>query len=286
MRQSTQTPGAIGAETTLDIDTPENVVFGYQIAGIGSRFLAAIIDTLLILILQVVANLTLVLVGATLLGDSLLQGTQNRSVAWLAAVLGLVAFALLWGYYIFFETLWNGQSPGKRRLGLRVIRNNGTPAEFSEIAIRNLVRLVDFLPLYYGIGVITMFIDGQSRRLGDLAAGTLVVYESGVLTLDELTPVSPSAQQTAPAPSSQALPLGKLGAGDVALATGYLRRRPELYNRSQLAVEIAQFLRQKMSLPREPLSEAEALSLLESVAREERHSPPGPGREPGETQAQ
>ena len=275
MKQSRQGPVAPGVETTLSIDTPENVVFGYQIAGIGSRFMAALIDTLLILVLQIIANVTLLLLGATILGSSPLQGPESSSLAWLVALLGLVAFAFLWGYYIFFEALWNGQSPGKRWLGLRVIRNNGTPAEFSEIVIRNLVRLVDFLPLYYGIGVITMFIDGRSRRLGDLAAGTLVVYEAGALTLADLAPASAPGLRESTASSPQALPVARLEADDVALASNFLRRRQELHNGSEMAVEIASFLRQKMSLPQEPLSEAEALSLLERVAGEGQRPSPG-----------
>jgi uncharacterized RDD family membrane protein YckC len=275
MKQSRQGPVAPGVETTLSIDTPENVVFGYQIAGIGSRFMAALIDTLLILVLQVIANFTLLLLGATILGSSPLQGPESSSLAWLVALLGLVAFAFLWGYYIFFEALWNGQSPGKRWLGLRVIRNNGTPAEFSEIVIRNLVRLVDFLPLYYGIGVITMFIDGRSRRLGDLAAGTLVVYEAGALTLADLAPASAPGLRESTSSSPQALPVARLEADDVALASNFLRRRQELHNGSEMAVEIASFLRQKMSLPQEPLSEAEALSLLERVAGEGQRPSPG-----------
>lgn len=266
MKQIRQAPAAPGIETTLSIDTPENVVFGYQIAGIGSRFMAALIDTLLILVLQVIANFTLLLLGATILGSSPLQGPESGSLAWLVALLGLVAFAFLWGYYIFFEALWNGQSPGKRWLGLRVIRKNGTPAELSEIVIRNLVRLVDFLPLYYGIGVITMFIDGRSRRLGDLAAGTLVVYEAGALTLADLAPASAPGLPESTASSPQALLIARLESDDVALASNFLRRRQELHNGSDMAVEIASFLRQKMSLPQKPLSEAEALSLLERVA--------------------
>jgi hypothetical protein len=102
------------------------------------------------------------------------------------AVYALIAFGFLWGYYIFFETLWDGQTPGKRRARLRVIRSDGLPIGFAEAAIRNLVRMVDFLPAYYGVGVVAMFVDGRSRRLGDLAAGTLVVRDKGMITLESL----------------------------------------------------------------------------------------------------
>jgi uncharacterized RDD family membrane protein YckC len=101
-------------DSFLNIDTPENVVFGYEVVGIGSRFMAALVDTLIIVVLQIVVNLTMVLLAGNLLDVS-------AGEAWVTAVFGLISFILLWGYYIFFEMLWNGQSPGKRWLGLRVL---------------------------------------------------------------------------------------------------------------------------------------------------------------------
>ena len=85
----------------LSIDTPENVVFDYEVAGIGTRFLAALVDTLVILVLQVVVNVTLFLLVSSLMEDEIGM--------WLFAVFGLIAFAFLWGYYVFFEVIWNGQ---------------------------------------------------------------------------------------------------------------------------------------------------------------------------------
>jgi uncharacterized RDD family membrane protein YckC len=140
----------------LSIDTPENVAFGYDVAGIGSRFLAALVDTILILVLLVVVNLPLFLLAGVLSATL----TDEISI-WAFAISGLISFALFWGYYIFFEMIWNGQSPGKRWVGLRVIRADGTPITLVETIIRNLVRLVDFLPAYYGVGVVTMFVNGE-----------------------------------------------------------------------------------------------------------------------------
>src|SRR5262245_43839706 len=128
----------------LTIDTPENVAFGYEVTGLGSRFMAAIVDTLFILIIQVIVNLVLAFVVLGVL--SRFVEDEEALLIWAMALLGLVAFAFFWGYYIFFEMIWNGQSPGKRWMGLRVIRTNGTPITLSESIIRNLVRLIDFLP--------------------------------------------------------------------------------------------------------------------------------------------
>jgi uncharacterized RDD family membrane protein YckC len=132
----------------LKIDTPENVSFAYDIAGIGSRFLAALIDSAIIVLLQVI------LFGSVLLFASLISETATDTmVGWMLAIAGIVSFLFFWGYYIFFEILWNGQTPGKRQVGLRVIRVDGTPITPSEAVIRNLVRLIDFLPTAYGVGV-------------------------------------------------------------------------------------------------------------------------------------
>jgi len=229
------------SEYRLDIDTPENVVFGYEIAGIGSRFLAALIDTLLIAILQIIAGLS-VLFLTILLPEGILPSI------WISA-LGLIAFLFLWGYYIFFEMTWNGQSPGKRKVGLRVIRTDGTPITFTESLVRNLIRLVDFLPAYYGIGVVTMFIDSRSRRLGDLAAGTLVVRDQGPVTLESLE-AEPTRSVAARPPQIDGidLPLERLSSQDIQLAEDFLRRRHQLINAETVAYQVAKLLLERMNL--------------------------------------
>lgn len=249
----------------LNIDTPENVAFGYGVAGIGSRFLAALVDTLLILILQIIVNMTLFLAARSFWGD--LGDSDSQTLIWLAAIFGLIAFAFFWGYYIFFEIIWNGQSPGKRWVGLRVIRTNGTPITLAESVIRNLVRVIDFLPAYYGIGVVVMFINEQSRRLGDLAAGTLVVHDKATISLDSLAEKSawPRYSPT-PAPATN-WPINRLSYQDVQMAEDFLRRRYELTNRAALAEQIAQTLRQRMELPPQSLHSQEAEDFVREVVR-------------------
>ena len=102
---------------------------------------------------------------------------------WLAALAGIATFVLQWGYYMVFEIATNGQSPGKRALGLRVIKAQGYPISFSDSAIRNIVRIVDMLPFAYGAGLLTMLLNKNWQRLGDLAAGTLVVKEGAKASL-------------------------------------------------------------------------------------------------------
>lgn len=164
----------------LNIDTPENVVFGYEVVGIGSRFLAALIDTTIIGLLLLATNAILILVFVGGFND------LSSASSFVLAVLSLLSFAFFWGYYIFFEMTWNGSLPGKRQVGIRVIRADGTPITLAESVIRNLVRLVDFLPGAYGLGLVTMFIDSKARRLGDLAANTLVVRVQTAVSLESL----------------------------------------------------------------------------------------------------
>jgi uncharacterized RDD family membrane protein YckC len=231
----------------LTIDTPENVAFGYEVAGLGSRFMAALVDTLLILIIQLIVNLALALVIWGVLGR--LISDENAFVIWATALLGLVAFGFLWGYYIFFEMIWNGQSPGKRWMGLRVIRTNGTPITLTESLVRNLVRLIDFLPFYYGLGVVTMFINDQSRRLGDLAAGTLVVRDRAVISLESLGTVSSATIPTRNiSPRVAALPVERLREQDLRLVEEFFRRRHDLATRTDLAQHLLRQLFERMSL--------------------------------------
>ena len=236
------------SDDTLQIDTPENVTFDYAIAGIGSRFLGALVDTLLMLLVQVIIFGTLFLIGVQM--DNLFSGGSS---AWLVAVLSLVAFIFFWGYYIFFEILWNGQSPGKRMVGLRVIRVDGMPVTVTEVVIRNLVRLIDFMPLAYGVGVITMFVNEKSRRLGDLAAGTVVIHDRTVKTLAELGQRHNAFQNLqAHMPVPERFPLESLKERDLEVIEGYLQRRHQLPNREELALQILNSLFTRVGLPAAP----------------------------------
>ena len=250
-------------EETLDIQTPENVAFGYQVAGIGSRFLACLVDTIIAGLLQLVVLVLFVLILNAFGGSPFSQQLS----AWLVAVLGLIAALFYWGYYVFFEILWNGQSPGKRWVGLRVIRADGTPVTLSESLIRNLARLVDFLPAAYGIGIVTMFIDRQSRRLGDLAAGTLVVQDHASLSLQELSAnrVANLRAQGLPKSVVDGFPVERLTNNDLSLIEDFLRRREQLTHREALALQILSSLYQRMGLPLPTISKLEAENRLAAI---------------------
>ena len=235
----------------LNIDTPENVAFGYDIAGLGSRFLATIIDTLVIIVLQLIVNLTMLSIVSTFSRDWLGESFS----AWVIAIFGLISFGFFWGYYIVFEMVWNGQSPGKRQVGLRVIRADGTPITLPESIIRNLVRLIDFLPMYYGVGIVVMFVHPQSRRLGDLAAGTLVVRDREAVTLDSLalTSGAPSSLENVP-DSVRHLPVERLTPQRIQMAEEFLRRRNNIAVSNGLDRQILEALYREMDHPLPELS--------------------------------
>jgi len=144
--------------------TPENVAFDFELAGLASRAAAWAIDLLLMAGILSAASLALML-ASTVVG----------SVAF--AVQLILAFLVQWWYQALFEWRMGGQTPGKRVLGLRVLSRDGLPITFGQAVIRNLVRFVDLVPLTYLVGAVTVLLDRDGRRLGDLASGTVVVRE-------------------------------------------------------------------------------------------------------------
>jgi len=156
----------------LEVETPDHVVLRYDLAGAGNRGFAAVLDFILALVITFTAFM---LLGV---GGGLLGMAGALSEASLSAVGGftlIVTLVLIWAYFILLEWLWNGQTIGKRVYKLRVISEDGSPARFTAVLIRNLLRLVDFLPAFYGVGVLVIVLSPKSQRLGDLAAGTYVV---------------------------------------------------------------------------------------------------------------
>ena len=154
----------------LIIDTPEQVHLEFVLAGIGSRFMAALLDSLI----QAGILLVVIFVAALFAAVPLF----GRSPIWVLALMIFVLFGIMWGYYATFEAIWKGQTPGKRWAGIRVIKDSGRPINAFEAIARNLVRFIDYLPGFYGIGVVTMLLNRKNRRLGDFVAGTIVVHES------------------------------------------------------------------------------------------------------------
>jgi uncharacterized RDD family membrane protein YckC len=149
----------------LEVETPDHVVLRYDLAGAGNRGFAAVVDFIIASIIAFTANLIL----------SQIAAFNQATVFVFGGVTLIVTLVLIWSYFILLEWLWNGQTIGKRAYRLRVINADGSPAQFTAVLIRNLLRLVDFLPALYGLGVLVIVLSPKSQRLGDLAAGTYVV---------------------------------------------------------------------------------------------------------------
>jgi uncharacterized RDD family membrane protein YckC len=176
-----------GLDNTVDVSTPEQVRFRFAVAGPVRRGGAYFIDLCIRGGLFGLLAFLLMLIGL---------GEGGKS----AGALFVVVFALEWGYYVVFESLWGGLTPGRRALGLRVIKEGGYPITPIDSVLRNLLRAADFLPFGYALGLVTMVVDGRFRRLGDLVAGTVVVIEERVqvsaplglsFTIEELDALPP-----------------------------------------------------------------------------------------------
>jgi uncharacterized RDD family membrane protein YckC len=167
-----------GRAETHTIDTPEQVGLEYSVAGVGSRFVAALLDMLIIFAFFVAEILALVALAGAASGLPSGGGSAGRTAGiWFAAVVGIIDFVVVWGYFALFEAYWHGQTPGKRVMKIRVIKDSGRQITLFEALARNLLRVVDYVPGFYLVGVITMLCNKRSQRLGDLVAGTIVVHE-------------------------------------------------------------------------------------------------------------
>ena len=258
----------------LSIDTPELVAIELPLAGIGSRFIALLVDYLIL-----IAGL-IVLWFLTLLLGPALKSFGRISAQWAEAIVIFILFLFSWGYFTLFEAFWNGRTPGKRVAKIRVIQRSGRSIGLVESMARNLVRYVDMQPFpIYAVGVITMFVTRQHQRLGDLAAGTLVVRDrepesplwgdtgsrtftaqlfSGNVAIPE-----PHLAVTLPATS-----IAKLSSGDLEVLEGFFSRRLDMSmeTRQVLAQRILAAIQAKSGL--ETPEGVSVETFLEATARQ------------------
>src|SRR5215470_636696 len=161
-------------EDILIIETPERVPLHFGLASIGNRFIACAIDHAI----QTFALVIIFVAFFLLANTSDIESAFSTAPKWVYAVMIIVLFLILTGYFAFFEWLWSGQTPGKLWLKLRVIREDGRPITFWEASVRNLLRSFDMMPApFYSIGLISVFVSARDQRVGDMFAGTVVVRE-------------------------------------------------------------------------------------------------------------
>jgi uncharacterized RDD family membrane protein YckC len=206
---------------SLEVATPERVALSLPVAGIGYRCLAWLIDATLLFLFWVTAYFVFSLLVSDVLG--LFRGLSG----FVQTLLAVGIFATQWMYWTVNEVFFNGQTPGKRAMRIRVVRADGSPVGVYESAVRNLLRAVDFLPVLYATGCITMLMSQQHRRLGDMVAGTLLVREER-FNLDKYTASASDAPSPLHRPELTASAPVRLSSEDVEFILAFLERAPWL----------------------------------------------------------
>ena len=207
----------------LQVATPERVSVDLPIAGLGSRAMAYVVD----LGLLGAMGLVLYFSASFFVPDPVNAALGLSSLA--RALVAVGGFFVMWVYWTLLEVTWHGQTPGKRLLRIRVVKADGSPVTLFSSAVRNLLRIVDFLPACYPVGLITMLVDKKHRRLGDLMAGT-------VLVRDEKIDLSRYEQVVA-----------TMTVNEVELATSYLARFDQFEPAAQLSLGTKLALRLKLT---------------------------------------
>jgi uncharacterized RDD family membrane protein YckC len=268
------------------IDTPEQVELHFNIAGIGSRFVAVLLDNVIIFGALLIEVLLFAWLASAAANSSVATGNggsagSDTAGKWFIAIVIFANFAFIWGYFSLFEAYWHGQTPGKRVMKLRVIKDAGRQITFFESLARNLLRFVDYLPAGYLVGLITMLCNKSNKRLGDFVAGTIVVHER----LDEqpmlVQPAtmfpSPHAVETPLEPWRATVPsifaadaVAKLNAQDLIVMEAFFARALDLSLdiRAMMAERIMRQMTAKMGVPMPEGNPERAMESLAYVMRQ------------------
>jgi uncharacterized RDD family membrane protein YckC len=215
-------------EDAVFISTPDNVTLEFELAGLGSRFCAYLIDGVLIGVLIVAVVVAMFFMPSGLyFFRAALKARSTWLASWNFALLIFFVFLITWGYYVLFEGLRRGSTPGKRKMGIRVVRDDGLPIGFREAALRNLVRAADMLPPPASLlGGVVMLFDPKGRRLGDMLAGTLVVVEKFAAPSDSAAAAAWAARvEQGRSRQALTLPQGVISANQIGLIEQYMARR-------------------------------------------------------------
>jgi uncharacterized RDD family membrane protein YckC len=239
----------------LTIETPEQIDLEFPIAGVGSRGLALLIDTLLQLVVVIIAVVLMELVSEDLSRYWVSAGK------WMTAAVIFLMFCLYWGYFALFEVFWNGQTPGKRQARIRVITASGRPINAFEAIARNFLRAVDS-QLFYAVGAVAIAVDKRNRRLGDMVAGTVVVHE-----LQEQGDSYWYGQQSTVATTPSVEAVTAMTAQEFQLIEAFLNRRLDLpYDqREKTAIHIADHIGTRLNVP--PADRTPPENFLEELSR-------------------
>jgi uncharacterized RDD family membrane protein YckC len=239
----------------LTIETPEQIDLEFPVAGLGSRGLALLIDTLI----QFVVVIIVVILTSLISPD--LSRYWETAGKWMTAIVIFFMFCLYWGYFAIFEVFWNGQTPGKRQAHIRVITGSGRPINAFEAIARNFLRAVDS-QLGYVVGAVAIVVDKRNRRLGDMVAGTVVVHE-----LQEQGDSYWYGQQSTAVATPSVEAIAAMTAQEFQLIETFLNRRLDLpYDqRQKTAINIADRIGTRLNVPASDRPSPE--SFLEDLSR-------------------
>jgi uncharacterized RDD family membrane protein YckC len=254
----------------VSLHVPDQVEVSYELAGLGSRFLAAVIDAAIFVAVVGLLAFSAWAIRSYITGDPFVSAFTGWIVFGASILLGVT-------YNVYYELAAEGKTPGKRVTGLRVVAVDGASVSFEQSAVRNILRIADWLPMLYGAGVVSLLVTGRNQRLGDLAAGTMVIKERLDASIEEVpVPQAPSETAAAPLPpevSEEVLHAVRAGVRTVSreeekTIRRFLERRYDLAPdaRRRLASRLADGLRQRFpGLDAGRLSNPE--SFLEVVIR-------------------
>jgi len=219
----------VATEEILVIETPERVPLHFALASIGNRFLACAIDHTI----QGLVLLLILISGLIVANFAIWESWVASAPKWVLAAMILLVFLVFTGYFVFFEWIWSGQTPGKRWMKLRVLREDGRPITFWEASVRNLIRTLDMMPVpFYSIGLISVFATNRDQRVGDMVAGTVVVREREAeappFAQVFASPVSDPALRRSFKPVLFTASLNSLTDGEIQVVETFLRRRWDL----------------------------------------------------------
>ncbi|WP_312469563.1 RDD family protein [Neobacillus sp.] len=257
----------------MDIKTPEYVSLQFQVAGLGSRAAAFIIDLLLLTIVNILIILIVLLImnGTSPLPFFMFENTIPL------AIMIIVLFIINGGYFFAFEFFSGGRTIGKKLIGIRVIQENGHSITLLSSFIRNLIRIIDSLPIAYFLGIIMIFFHSKHKRLGDIVAGTIVVHERKVKRKKKLSAIEKEIQNRGISKDDFIIDdwtLKSIGNKDWKLVSTYASRFTQLSleERNQLTKQIADILFPKIGLEVAGKNEADlenTLLVLYLILRDE-----------------
>lgn len=241
-------------DRSISVRTPESIAFSYELAGLGSRFLAVAVDMLVQGAILTGILFALLYIAAHVPDSRKPAPSVGDSVGW--AILIVIVFLVFFGYFVVFEGLWGGQTPGKKLLGIRVVRDGGYALDAGGSFIRNLIRIGEFALGFYAVSAVATLLSPENKRLGDMAAGTIVVREDRA---QRLATILDRAGEDSP-------PIAMLTPDEHAIIARFIARRGgmDAYHRRNLASQIADRVRKRVPSDLQHLDDEDLLERINS----------------------